>query len=83
MTETLTQVRTPYHELGDGSPRVPGWAQHRSVYRAAGRTLYRVETNSLDTAREDLKTLSSRGWEIHIDEADARATNISFSRKAA
>ena len=43
-------LRTPYHELGqlgsgDGSLRVPAWAQHRSVYRTSGRTLriFRLE----------------------------------------
>lgn len=82
MTNNLVPIRTPYHELGAGSPRVPAWAQHRSVYRSAGRTLYLVETDSLDTARHDLDTLSSRGWDVHIDQADTRAS-ISLSRSAA
>lgn len=85
MTNNITTLRTPYHELGDGSPRVPGWAQHRSVYRSAGRTLYLVETDSLATAHDDLDTLSHRGWDVHIERAvGSNATaNISLSRKAA
>lgn len=83
MTHQLTPVRTPYHELGSGSPVVPGWAQHRSVYRAAGRTLYLVETDALDTARGDLDTLSNRGWDVRIDRGDKSAASISMSRKAA
>ncbi len=83
----ITPIRTPYHELGQGTPRVPEWAQHRSVYRAAGRTLYLVETDALDTARQDLDTLSSRGWEVRIDPAGnlggAQAASIALSRRAA
>lgn len=84
MTNETTPIRTPYHELGAGLPRVPEWAQHRSVYRSAGRTLYLVETDSLDTARHDLDTLSSSGWEVHIERTDdGSAASISLSRKAA
>lgn len=82
MKNNITPIRTPYHELGAGSPRIPAWAKHRSVYRSAGRTLYLVETDSLDTARRDLDTLSNSGWEVRIDEAAERAS-ISLSRKAA
>ena len=82
MTNNITKIHTPYHELGDGSPLVPEWAQHRSVYRSAGRTLYLVETDSLATAHRDLDTLSNSGWEVRIDEAAERAS-ISLSRKAA
>jgi len=65
-------LRTPYHALGeltrhDGTPRVPEWAQHRSVYRAAGRTLYLVETDRLDAAQHDLDALSRLGWQVRID----------------
>jgi len=85
MTNNITTLRTPYHELGDGSPIVPTWAQHRSVYRAAGRTLYLVETDSLATAHQDLDTLAHRGWDVRIERAgNSEATaNISLSRKAA
>lgn len=85
MTNNVSTIHTPYHELGDGSPRVPSWAQHRSVYRSAGRTLYRVETDTLATARRDLNTLSKRGWDVLIERATgSRATaNISLTRKAA
>jgi len=76
-------LRTPYHELGSGSPHVPAWAQHRSVYRAAGRTLYLVETDALDIARPDLDTLSSRGWDVRIDRATKSSASISLSRTAA
>lgn len=85
MTNNIIKIHTPYHELGDGSPRVPEWAQHRSVYRSAGRTLYLVETDSLTSAHADLDTLSHRGWDVRIERAgnsDATA-NISLSRKAA
>ncbi|MFC6234174.1 hypothetical protein ACFPZL_03640, partial [Leucobacter soli] len=64
-------LRTPYHELGsiaettpEGAPRVPAWAGHRSVYRAAGRTLYLVETDRLADAAHDLDELSRRGWQV-------------------
>lgn len=83
MIDTITHIRTPYHELGAGAPRIPEWAQHRSVYRSAGRTLYLVETDSIDIARPDLDTLSSRGWDVQIDSAEGRAASIALSRKAA
>ena len=84
MTNNITKIHTPYHELGDGSPLVPEWAQHRSVYRSAGRTLYLVETDSLATAHRDLDTLSSRGWDVRIERKGSNPTaNISLSRKAA
>lgn len=84
-------LRTPYHALGelaqhDGTPRVPEWAQHRSVYRAAGRTLYLVETDRLDAARQDLDALSRLGWQVQVDRADDRSgdvANITLSRRAA
>lgn len=65
-----TNIHTPYHELGAGTPCVPTWATHRSVYRTAGHTLYLVTTDTLDTARHDLETLANRGWEVHIDAAE-------------
>lgn len=85
MKNNISTIRTPYHELGDGSPRVPGWAQHRSVYRAAGRTLYLVETDSLATAHRDLDTLSNRGWDVRIEQAggNTATANISLCRTAA
>lgn len=83
MTNNITPIHTPYHELGSGSPRVPAWAQHRSVYRSAGRTLYLVETDALDTARTDLDTLSNRGWDVKIDRAGEHAASIALSRTAA
>jgi hypothetical protein len=86
---TIAPVRTlhtPYHELAalrrEQSPQAPEWAQHRSVYRAGGRTLYLVETDRLDAARHDLDTLAGRGWEVRIDR-DGAAANITLSRKAA
>lgn len=75
-------LRTPYHELGAGAPRVPEWARHRAVYRAAGRTLYLVETDRLDAARRDLDALAHKGWDVQIDR-DGSAANITLSRKAA
>jgi hypothetical protein len=84
MTETIQKLRTPYHELGaNGTPTVPNWARQRSVYRSAGRTLYLVETDSLDTAKSDLERLARRGWNVHIDGADARTASISLTRAAA
>lgn len=88
-TGNISPIRTPYHELGKGAPMIPEWAQHRSVYRAAGRTLYLVETDALDVAREDLDTLSSRGWDVRIDRGTSniagenRVASIALSRKAA
>lgn len=85
MYNNISNIRTPYHELGDGSLRVPSWAQHRSVYRSAGRTLYLVETDALATAHSDLNTLSDRGWEVRIERAEGAGStaNISLSRTAA
>jgi len=81
----ITPIRTPYHELGaSGAPIVPDWAQHRSVYRSAGRTLYLVETDSLECAGNDLSTLAERGWDVQIDRAaGARGGSIALSRRAA
>lgn len=75
-------LRTPYHELGAGAPCVPAWAQHRSVYRAGGRTLYLVETDRLDAARRDLDALARNGWSVEIDR-DGETANITLSRRAA
>lgn len=84
MTQQITPIRTPYHELGvDGSPVVPEWAHNRSVYRAAGRTLYLVETDSLRTAKKDLDKLAKRGWDVHIDHGDKHTASISLTRKVA
>lgn len=84
--DTIAPVRnprTPYHALGAGTPRIPEWAQHRSVYRSAGRTLYRVGTDRLDASvRRDLKQLAAGGWSVEIDR-DGKAANITLSRKAA
>ncbi|MBO1903085.1 hypothetical protein J4H92_14165 [Leucobacter weissii] len=82
-TAGLGRARTPYHEFGEaGAPRIPGWAQHRSVYRAAGRTLYQVGTDRFDAARDDLAALAGRGWEIRVDR-EGPAASITLSRAAA
>ena len=82
MQNTITPIRTPYHALGAGrSPVIPEWAGHRSVYRSAGRTLYRVETERLDAARDDLASLTGLGWDVRIDPAGAGAS-IVLSRAA-
>lgn len=61
-------ARTPYHALGSASaPRIPAWAEHRSVYRGSGRTLYLVETKNLDAARTDLRRLSADGWDVQVE----------------
>lgn len=81
----LRAIRTPYHVLGGaaGTPHVPEWAQHRSVYRAAGRTLYRVGTDKLDaTAQRDLNTLAAGGWNVEVDR-DGEAANITMNLRAA
>lgn len=81
-----TQVRnprTPYHALGDdGVLRVPTWAQHRSVYRSAGRTFYLVETDRLADARGDLDTLVCSGWDVQID-SEGSGASIALTRLAA
>ncbi|GAA1783534.1 MULTISPECIES: hypothetical protein [Leucobacter] len=60
--------RTPYHALGsDSAPRIPAWAEHRSVYRGSGRTLYLVETKNLDAAGNDLQRLSADGWDVRVE----------------
>lgn len=62
-----TPLRTPYHSLGSADAmRVPEWADQRSVYRSAGRTLYVVDTASFDDARADLKLLDRAGWEVQV-----------------
>lgn len=74
--------RTPYHSLGeDATMRIPEWAQHRSVYRSAGRTLYVVETDTLPEARRDLARLDRAGWDVSV-EADGPSARIALSRAA-
>lgn len=73
--------RTPYHSLGDGQEMiVPAWVQHRSVYRAAGRTLYVVETDRLEDARLDLARLNRAGWDVQI-EGEASEARITLTRR--
>ena len=76
-------LRTPYHALGaDQEMRVPVWAQHRSVYRTAGRTIYLVETDRLADARGDLATLDRAGWDVRIAAgADGDPTRIALTRR--
>lgn len=84
MTKNITHLRTPYHALSEeGTPVFPDWARARSVYRAAGRTLYLVETDSLENAQNDLAHLQNSGWDVHIDRTHAQHANISLSRSAA
>lgn len=81
--DAVHAVRTPYHALGDlGQLRIPEWAQHRSVYRSAGRTLYLVETDRLTSAQADLDSLASSGWEVAVEQ-DGNAANITLRRVAA
>lgn len=85
-TNTNTQIRpaprTPYHSLGgETEMRIPAWAEHRSVYRAAGRTLYVVETEQLGRARRDLAKLGRAGWNVSVETA-GDAARISLSRAA-
>lgn len=82
---TNTQIRpaprTPYHSLGDNAEmRIPEWAQHRSVYRSAGRTLYVVETDELAAAKRDLARLDRSGWNVSVETEGNRA-RIAFSRR--
>lgn len=81
-TET-TIARTPYHALGGGEGMlIPDWAQHRSVYRAAGRTLYLVETDRLSDATLDLKRLNRAGWDVQVSEDPAGSTSrIALTRR--
>lgn len=64
--------RTPYHSLDAElqTPVVPGWAQHRSVYRSEGRTLYLVETDQLVAAQPDLGKLEGSGWQVTVAPVD-------------
>ena len=68
-TPQTTLTRTPYHALEgvDRPLRIPGWAERRSVYRSAGRTLYLVETTDLAEARSDLRRIARAGWQVDID----------------
>lgn len=76
-------LRTPYHALGDAAEmRVPAWAQHRSVYRTSGRTLYLVETDSLGEAHNDLERLDRSGWDVRVDRAPAgKLSRIALTRR--
>lgn len=84
ITNTIRPApRTPYHSLGgETAMHIPEWAQHRSVYRTAGRTLYVVETDELGAARRDLKRLGRSGWDVTV-EATGKNARIAFSRAAA
>ncbi|QIK64884.1 hypothetical protein G7068_13140 [Leucobacter viscericola] len=76
-------LRTPYHSLGgEDGMQIPAWAQHRSVYRAAGRTLYLVETDRVDDAKLDLKRLDRAGWDVQVTEdPTGPITRIALTRK--
>ena len=78
-------LRTPYHSLGDDHEmRVPEWAQHRSVYRTGGHTMYLVETDNLDEARGDLNRLDRAGWEVRVSEdpgAPGSRARIALTRR--
>ncbi|KAM9863533.1 hypothetical protein ACI1US_00591 [Leucobacter sp. BZR 635] len=85
-TKNITPIRpaprTPYHSLGaDATMRIPEWAQHRSVYRSAGRTLYVVETDTLADARRDLVQLDNAGWNVSVEKSGP-AARIALSRAA-
>ena len=85
-TQNITPIRpaprTPYHSLGeDATMRIPEWAQHRSVYRSAGRTLYVVETDALPEARHDLVRLDNAGWNVAVESVGSTA-RIALSRAA-
>ncbi|WP_025134719.1 hypothetical protein [Leucobacter sp. PH1c] len=75
-------LRTPYHSLGSGSEmHVPEWAQHRSVYRTSGRTLYLVETDQPSAARGDLERLTRSGWDVRVERApQGELTRIALTR---
>ncbi|UOQ57743.1 hypothetical protein MUN78_02540 [Leucobacter allii] len=76
-------LRTPYHSLGDADAmRVPAWAQHRSVYRSSGRTLYLVETDRLPEAQRDLARLDRAGWDVRVSEDPAGSSaRIALTRR--
>lgn len=78
----LRALHTPYHSLGSGTgPLVPGWAQHRSVYRGDGRTLYLVETTRLGEAGADLQHLVREGWDVQVERLGTAAeARIALSR---
>lgn len=79
---TSAPKRTPYHSLGDGDMRIPEWAQHRSVYRSSGRTLYLVDTDSLGEARSDLARLDRAGWEVRVAESpEGSGARIALTRR--
>ncbi len=74
--------RTPYHSLGgETQMHIPEWAQHRAVYRSAGRTLYVVKTDELAAARHDLKRLDRAGWDVSVESEGSNA-RIALSRAA-
>lgn len=82
ITPIRRNARTPYHSLGhDAALHIPEWAQHRSVYRSNGRTLYVVETDSIDSARTDLARLDRAGWHVDVTESGP-AARIALSRAA-
>lgn len=78
-------ARTPYHSLAGTNDSdalvVPDWAQHRSVYRSAGRTLYLVDTDVLGDAERDLRRIASAGWDVQV-ERDPKSDHarIAFTR---
>lgn len=78
-----TPKRTPYHSLGaDETMRVPEWAEQRSVYRSAGRTLYVVDTEHFSDARADLRLLDRAGWDVQVDKAPTgEGARIAFTRR--
>lgn len=78
----MRHARTPYHSLGDGTEtRIPDWAEHRSVFRTAGRTLYLVETAHLAEAAPDLRELDHAGWNVSVEQSDAPLARIALTRR--
>lgn len=71
---SASRYSTPYHDLGDDAgPRIPNWAEHRSVYRGAGQTTYIVETEHFDrAAKRDLSHLAQHGWHVTVERASGR-----------
>lgn len=67
-----TTILTPYRALhtvaGDRAPQqlIPEWAHKRSVFRAGHATYYVVETQDIASAKSDLDTLATLGWNVDV-----------------
>ncbi|MEB4614382.1 hypothetical protein [Leucobacter sp. M11] len=84
MTTTIIAPHTPYRTLaelnGETSVSRPAWAEHLSVYRGGGRTLYIAEPARIDrAAKRDFDRLTKAGWTVVTETIPGRTDRVRVS----